>query len=85
MPPHTASPLRRRKSSETIRRHDAALSVFAYYLAIVHLQADAQLLAAEPAAWQGMTWGLVAGFSAWLLGKGYAIGTVNDRAWLWRI
>ena len=26
-----------------------------------------------------MTWGLVAGFAAWLLGRGYAIGTVNDR------
>jgi hypothetical protein len=26
-----------------------------------------------------MTWGIVAGFAAWLLKRGYAIGTVNAR------
>ena len=31
---------RSRKSPQTLRRHDAALTVFSYYLAIVHVQAE---------------------------------------------
>lgn len=33
----------------------------------------------EPAAWQGITWGLVEGFVKWLLQEGYSISSVNGR------
>jgi len=36
-------------------------------------------LASTPAAWRGVTWGLVEGFVKWQLGAGYAVGTVNVR------
>lgn len=32
-----------------------------------------------PAAWQGVTWGLVEGFVKWLLHQGYSLSTVNNR------
>lgn len=32
-----------------------------------------------PAAWQGVTWGLVEGYVKWLLNQGYSIATVNNR------
>lgn len=38
---------------------------------------DADSLQAAPAAWHGVTWGLVAGFRAWMLVKGYAVGSIN--------
>ena len=34
-------------------------------------------LAGAPAAWAGVTWGLVSKFRDWLLTRGYAIGSVN--------
>jgi integrase len=33
----------------------------------------------EPAAWQGISWGLVEGFVKWLLNQGYSINSVNNR------
>ncbi|MBK8989090.1 MAG: site-specific integrase [Chloroflexi bacterium] len=32
-----------------------------------------------PAAWEGITWGLVEGYVKWLLTQGYSIATVNNR------
>lgn len=32
-----------------------------------------------PAAWQGVTWGLVEGFVKWLLNQGYSLASVNNR------
>ena len=32
-----------------------------------------------PAAWQGVTWGLVEGFVKWLLNQGYSVASVNNR------
>ncbi|MCA9979103.1 MAG: site-specific integrase, partial [Anaerolineales bacterium] len=32
-----------------------------------------------PAAWQGVTWGLVEGFVKWLLHHGYSVASVNNR------
>lgn len=32
-----------------------------------------------PAAWQGITWGLVEGFVKWLLNQGYSVASVNNR------
>ena len=73
---------RGRKSANTLRNHDAALSLFAVFL-IGHGAAADQLdgaaLASDPAAWHGVTWGMVEGFKLDLLNKGYAIGAVNNR------
>jgi integrase len=33
----------------------------------------------QPAAWQGVTWGLVEGFVKWLLNQGYSLASVNNR------
>lgn len=32
-----------------------------------------------PAAWRGVTWGLVEGFVKWLLNAGYSLASVNNR------
>lgn len=32
-----------------------------------------------PAAWHGVTWGLVNGFVVWLLGQGYSLSSINNR------
>jgi integrase len=32
-----------------------------------------------PAAWQGITWGLVEGFVKWLLNQGYTVASANNR------
>jgi|GEM_PF-255867 len=32
-----------------------------------------------PAAWQGVSWGLVEGFVKWLLSEGYSVASVNNR------
>ena len=33
----------------------------------------------DPAAWRGISWGLVEGFVKWLLNQGYSISSVNNR------
>jgi integrase len=33
----------------------------------------------RPAAWRGVTWGLVEGFVKWLLNQGYSLASVNNR------
>ena len=70
---------RARKAANTIKRHDDALALFAAFLTApgVPGMPSAADLAQEPAAWAGVTWGLVSRFVAWLLGRGYAITTVN--------
>jgi hypothetical protein len=35
--------------------------------------------APDPAAWRGVTWGLVDRFAHWALAQGYAVATVNNR------
>ncbi len=74
---------RGRKAANTLRNHDAALSLFAVFL-IDHDAAalpdlDAAALTSDPAAWRGVTWGLVEAFKLDLLNKGHAIKTVNNR------
>ena len=68
------------KSANTIKRHARDLELFAEYLLDVGLQlehgADFQT---NPAAWRGVTWGIVEGFVQWQLGEGYAIASVNAR------
>jgi integrase len=68
------------KSANTIKRHARDLELFAEYLLDVGLElthgADFQT---NPAAWRGVTWGIIEGFVQWQLGEGYAIATVNAR------
>jgi integrase len=70
---------RSRRADNTIRHQDADLATFAEYLAQA-TGGDAptgEALAGDPQAWHGITWGLVDGFTKWLLVEGYAVGTVN--------
>ena len=74
---------RARKAANTLRNHDAALSQFAAFLidrgAAAFADLDGAALASDPAAWHGVTWGIVEGFKLHLLNEGYAIGAVNNR------
>lgn len=66
------------KSANTIKRHARDLELFAEYLLDIGLElefgADFQT---NPAAWRGVTWGIIEGFVQWQLGAGYAISSVN--------
>lgn len=68
---------RQRKSSSTRRSHAAALTLFADYLARAGVIVDADDLARSPAAWRGVTWGIVKGFLEWQLQRGYALAYIN--------
>lgn len=74
---------RGRKATNTLRNHDAALDLFARFLikqgAAARADLDGAALATDPAAWLGVTWGMVEGFKLHLLNEGYAIGAVNNR------
>ncbi|MEI8132285.1 MAG: tyrosine-type recombinase/integrase [Leptolinea sp.] len=59
----------------TLRRHRAALELFAEYLGEKGLRPNH--LHDDPAAWHGITWGLVDGFYKWLLLQGYSVGSAN--------
>lgn len=67
----------RRLAEETRRRHRADLALFTRYLTEAGIQVGNLL--ADPAAWRGMTWGLVQGFAIWQLREGYAVSSVNVR------
>ena len=71
-----------RRAPNTIDAQRADLASFAEYLCVATDGADcpdAETLQTTPAAWHGVTWGLVAGFVRWLLGQGAAIATVNRK------
>lgn len=68
---------RRRRAAHTLRRQDADLDLFARFLWSAGVAVEQ--LASNPAAWCGVSWGLVAGFVQWQLQQGYAIGSVNVR------
>lgn len=71
-----------RKAQNTLDAQRGDLATFAAYLCEATGGADcptADQLQHESAAWRGMTHGLVAGFVRWLLGNGYAIGSVNRK------
>ena len=59
----------------TLRRHRAALELFAEYLGEKGLRPKA--LHDDPTDWRGITWGLVDGFYKWLLLQGYSVGSAN--------
>src|SRR4051794_15143926 len=69
---------RDRLADETRRRHDADLACFATFLVVIGIDtAGDTALANDPSSWAGVTWGLVAGFVAWMSAEGYAIGSMN--------
>lgn len=77
---HLFTDYHQRLANKTIATQAAALALWTDYLqavgAISLTPADCQQ---NPAAWQGITWGLVEGFVKWLLKKGYSVTTVNNR------
>lgn len=82
---HVFADYRRRIDSDTLRRQEADLALFACYLAEVQAvpTREAPLLGArllhEATAWTNISWGLIAGFLQWQLNEGYAIGSINVR------
>ncbi len=76
---NTFARYRERKAPDTIRRHRADLDLFTTYLQQIPGVQVPENLYDDPAAWDGMTRGLVEGFVQWQLHKGYAIGSVNMR------
>ena len=68
---------RARKAANTIRRIDADLNLFAYFLRSAGVQVGN--LAEDPQAWKGVTWGLVEAWVQWQLTEGFATGSINVR------
>ena len=68
---------RSRKADNTLRRQSADLALFADFLRSVGL--DTGDFQNDPAAWHGVTWGLVEAFARWQLQNGYAVASVNVR------
>lgn len=66
-----------RKADNTNRRAAADLALFAAFLRSAGLTPGD--LQTDPAAWHGITWGLVEAFTRWQLLEGYAVGSVNVR------
>lgn len=71
------------QSAATVARHGQSLRSFGAFLALAAGEFGLELKSADlqenPAAWKPVSWGLVEGFKRWLLGEGYAIGTINKR------
>jgi integrase len=69
-----------RKSRNSLRAQSADLATFADYLSAAGIAAPgADELQNDPDAWQGMTWGLVAGFVQWMLRQGLALASINRK------
>ena len=70
-----------RQADNTIRRQRADLAVFADFLCAAGIPEcpTAEQLMTEPAAWAGVSWGMVEAFKQWMVGAGYAVGSVNVR------
>jgi integrase len=75
---HVFDDYTKRKADNTLRRHKADLSLFSEYLDHCQLSNRDDLMS-NPESWQGITWGLIKGFSEWMLQAGYAIGSINAR------
>lgn len=76
---HTFADYISRKATNTVKAQGFDLAVFADYLAIAGVAVDSGRLQTSPDAWQGVTWGLVAGFVKWQLQAGHAVGSINRR------
>lgn len=76
---HTFADYISRKAKNTVKAQGFDLAVFADYLSIAGVTVGANDLQTVPAAWQGVTWGLVQGFVKWQLTQGHAVGSINRR------
>lgn len=63
---------------QTLRRHRTDLALFRRYL-IETTHVDPGDLFEDIHAWQGITWGIVYNYPAWMLNQSYSIGSVNVR------
>ena len=68
-----------RKSDNTVRSQYADLATWADFFGKMGIVTTAEQLQTTPQSWHGTTWGMVAAFSKWLLGEGYAISTINRK------
>ncbi len=74
------SDYRSRKATQTVKRQDDALALFASFLAeTAGYPVTGEQLAGQAAAWAGVTFGLVDAFCKWMLLHEYSIGTINSR------
>lgn len=67
------------KSEATRTAYAAAVGLFSEALGEIGITRPVDQLMTKPAAWAGVTWAMVKGYRDWLLSKGYAIGSVNQR------
>lgn len=69
-----------RRSENTVRAHLSDLTAFCEFLNDAGIDCPSgKQLQTDPAAWRGVTWGLVQSFVKWCLAQGVAISTVNRR------
>jgi integrase len=78
---HAFDEYRANRPPHTLRAQQTDLANFATFLAEVGTNAtlSAEALQSAPAAWQGITHGLILAYREWLMAQGYAIATVNRR------
>lgn len=57
-------------------QHDRRAASQTHTLPIIYA---AHYCQSVPAAWHGVTWGLVEGFVRWLLRQGYSVASINNR------
>lgn len=69
------------KTANTLRAQAADLGNFAAFLRVAGVEdaPSGATLQADPAAWQGVTHGLILAYREWMMGQGYSIATVNRR------
>lgn len=68
-----------RKAPNTIKAQGFDLTSFADFLTTAGVAVGGEQLQHSPAAWQGVTWGIVKGFVEWQLQAGHAITSINRR------
>jgi integrase len=69
-----------RKSTNSLSAQRSDLGTFTAYLQAAKVAAPtADELQSYPEAWEGITWGLVAGFVNWMLKQGLALTSINRK------
>jgi len=68
-----------RRSENTLRRQRGDLRLFADFLGQAGVPVDGDALQEQAHLWRGITWGIIEAYKQWMLGEGYAIGSVNVR------
>jgi integrase len=79
---HLFAEYRRRRAANTTKRQDEDLVLFGTYLGQARIVLDGSpelALNTSPVQWAGLDWGIVQGFVAWMLQRGYALATINSR------